>query len=279
MLYWIESDEDVRNGTWQDHVTAEKRFRSQVANEYAFFFKDDWKLNRRVTLNLGLRYEYYAPPYLRGGYTASIVDQGYGLFGAGRVTEQPFDTWLVPGNLFLTGYGPNTTTTPTLTCAKGVTQSSVPTSTCDPNTLTRIEFVGPDSDNPNLSALPRDRNNFGPAIGFSWQVPWFGEGKTTVRGGFQLTYGGSGRNANDAENLLGNAPGSNSTANLLTSDFPELVNATRALTLVDVPQIIPIKPTSPALPGGQVAVYNRNTNFTAYDRIFLRPMRRTLRFR
>ena len=118
MLYWIDSDEDVRNGTWQDHVTAEKKFRSQVANEYAFFFKDDWKLNRRVTLNLGLRYEYYAPPYLRNGYTASIVDQGYGLFGAGRVTEQPFDTWLVPGNLFLTGYGPNTTTTPTLTCAK-----------------------------------------------------------------------------------------------------------------------------------------------------------------
>ncbi len=272
MLYWIDSDEDVRNGTWQDHVTAEKKFRSQVANEYAFFFKDDWKLNRRVTLNLGLRYEYYAPPYLRNGYTASIVDQGYGLFGAGRVTEQPFDTWLVPGNLFLTGYGPNTTTTPTLTCATGVTQSSLlPTSTCDPNGLTSIEFVGPDTDKPNLTAIPRDRNNFGPAIGFAWQVPWFGEGKTTVRGGFQLTYGGSGRNANGAENLLGNAPGSNSTATLLTSDFPELVNSTRALTLVDVPKIIPIRPTSPALPGGQVPVYNRNTNFTAYDPKFSSP--------
>jgi len=246
--------------------------RSQVANEYAFFFKDDWKLTRRLTLNLGLRYEYFAPPYLRGGYTASVVDQGYGLFGAGRVTPQPFDAWLVPGDLFLTGYGPNTTTTPTLTFATGVIQSNLlPVSTCDPNKLTSIEFVGPDSDKPNQSAIPKDRNNFGPAIGFSWQVPWFGEGKTTVRGGFQLTYGGSGRNADDAESLLGNVPGSNSTATLLTSDFPQLVNSTRALTLVDIPLIVPVRPTSPAVPGGQVAVYNRNTSFTAYDPKFSSP--------
>ena len=110
MLYWVGSDEDVKNGTWQDHVTAEKRYRSQVANEYAFFWKDDWKITRRLTLNLGLRYEYYRAAVPPGGYTASVVDQGYGLFGAGRITAQPFDTWLQPGNLFLTGYGPNSTT-------------------------------------------------------------------------------------------------------------------------------------------------------------------------
>jgi hypothetical protein len=266
MLYWIDSDEDVKNGEWQDYATAGRRYRKQVANEYAFFGKDDWKIKPRLTLNIGLRYEYYGAPYLRGGYTTSVVDQGYGLFGAGRSTEQPFDAWLQPGNLFLTGYGPNTTTTPTLTCAKGVTQSPLlPVSTCDPNLLTRIEFVGPDSDLPNKTVIPRDRNNFGPAIGFAWQVPWFGEGKTTVRGGFQVTYGGSGRNAGVAEGLLGNVPGSSSTANLLTSDFPQLVNATRALTLADLPAIVPVRPTNPALPGGQIAVYNRNTAFTAYD--------------
>jgi hypothetical protein len=28
----------------------------------------------------------------------------------------------------------------------------------------------------------------GPAIGFAWQLPWFGQGKTAVRGGYQVTY-------------------------------------------------------------------------------------------
>jgi hypothetical protein len=40
---------------------------------------------------------------------------------------------------------------------------------------------------------PNDYNNFGPAIGFAWNVPWFGEGKTTVRGGYQVTSSGCGR--------------------------------------------------------------------------------------
>jgi hypothetical protein len=272
MLYWIDSDEDVKDGIWQDYATAEKRFRKQVSNEYALFFKDDWKLTNRLTLNLGIRYEFFGSPYLKGGYTTSIVDQGYGLFGAGRTTAQPFDAWLSPGNLFLTGYGPNTTGTPTLSCVAGAIQSALlPASTCDPNLLTRIEFVGPGSDKPDASTIPNDRNNFGPAIGFAWQLPWFGEGRTSIRGGFQLTYGGSGRNAGAAENLLGNVPGNSSNANLLTSDFPQLVNATRALTLADLPAIVPVRPTSPAVPGGQIPVYNRNTAFTAYDPDFATP--------
>ena len=34
----------------------------------------------------------------------------------------------------------------------------------------------------------KDSNNFGPAVGFAWQLPWFGKGKTTLRGGYQMNY-------------------------------------------------------------------------------------------
>ncbi|HLQ78048.1 MAG TPA: carboxypeptidase-like regulatory domain-containing protein, partial [Terriglobia bacterium] len=161
MNYWISSPQDVTNGTWQDYVTEQRRYRKQIANEADFFWKDDWKLNRRLTLNLGIRWEFFGQPYLDGGYTTSVVEKGYGLFGAGRAAS-PFDTWMQPGSLYLTGYGPNATTTPTLTCANGVTQSAaLPISTCDPSKMTAIQFVGPGSDHPNLSATPNDMNNFG----------------------------------------------------------------------------------------------------------------------
>ena len=272
MSYWIDSPQDVNTGIWEDYVTAQRRYRKQIANEAAFFWKDDWKLDKRVTLNLGVRFEYFGQPYLDGGYTTSVVDQGHGLFGAGSRTANPFDSWMYPGNLFLTGYGPNSSATPTLTCANGVSQSALlPVSTCDPGKMTTIQFVGPGSDHPDQSATPNDLNNFGPAIGFSWQLPWFGEGKTSLRGGFQLTYGGAGRNANNAENLIGNVPGNISTAVLQTSNYPELVNPTRALTLVDLPLIVPVIPSSPAVPGGQIPIYNGNTNLSAVDPSYRTP--------
>jgi hypothetical protein len=269
MLYWISSDDDFKNGTWQNLATNPQRQRKQIANEYAFFYKDDWKVNRRLTLNLGIRYEYYGSPYIEGGFTAAVADLGYGLFGPSRI-QNPFDAWLQPGNLYLSGYGPNATNP--LRCTSGTANpNGLPSSSCDPSKLTQIEFVGPSTDNRKKTAIPNDRNNFGPAIGFSWQMPWFGEGKTTIRGGFQVTYGLAGRNAGTLDNLLGNLPGNSSTANLVRSDYPQLQNANRALQLGDLPLLVPVRPTSPAVPGGQVEIYNRSSAFTAYDPQFATP--------
>src|SRR5262249_51142716 len=137
----------------------------------------------------------------RSGLTSTVQDQGNGMFGASRSAAaggQLLNSWLAPGNLYLANYGNQAATfaggLPALSCATGFQQSALlPLSTCDPNTITNIEFVGPKTPNPSKSVAPSDRNNFGPAVGFAWQVPWFGEGKTTVRGGYQVTYQGGDR--------------------------------------------------------------------------------------
>jgi hypothetical protein len=90
-----------------------------------------------------------------------------------------FDNWLQPGNLFFTGYGTNSTGAFTnglglsdvsLACsttAVGTFASRLPAPNCDPKQVSNIEFIGPNSPNPGKTIIPRDRNNFGPAIGFA----------------------------------------------------------------------------------------------------------------
>jgi hypothetical protein len=271
--YWITSPDDVEQGRWQDYITADRKYRDQRSNEWSAFFQDDWKVSRLVTLNLGLRYEYYGSTYLKGGFTSTAVGQGYGLFGAGSAsTSDIFSNWLNPGAIYLSNYGGTTagqTAATMLRCTTGVTQARLPVSNCDPTKLTTLEFVGPDSPNPSKNVFPDDRNNFGPAVGFSWQLPFFGEGKTTVRGGYSITYGGPGRNGITLDEVLGGAPGATNTANLSLNSFTNPDGTLEYLDLTDIPRLVPITPT--LAPGGSFQVFQKSGAFTAYDPDFATP--------
>jgi hypothetical protein len=246
--YWINGQQDIKDGKWQDVTTVKDRFKSedpyghqtrlQISNEWSFFAKDDLKLTRDLTLNIGVRWDYAGSPYLADGLTNTIADNGLGLFGAARKPGvDPFTTWLTPGDLYLTGYGPNATNP--LACAQGsANPAGIPTSNCDPNLVSKVEFVGPGTDNPDKTLIPQF-GQFSPAIGASWQLPWFGEGKTTIRGGFQRTYGRPGT-AYSGGLLSGPGAGSSSGADL-TALNP--IFATRAANLTDLPLAVPSAPS------------------------------------
>jgi hypothetical protein len=113
------------------------------------FVQDDWKVTRRLTLNLGVRYDYATGPIERWNRSSN-----FDPFVTNPLTN-------TPGALLYAGVSKDT----------------------------------------HFTIPPRD--NFGPRIGFAWDV--YGDGKTAVRGGYGLIYSGieSGDTAGDTANSLG----------------------------------------------------------------------------
>ena len=157
---------------WNDPNTDPYKIRDFHTNEIGSFFKDDWKFSNKLTLNLGLRWDYYGPPYEKNGLAATLKDGGAGLFG---ISGRGFNGWMTPG-------------------------ARAP--------LSELIFVGPNTPNPGLRPYPRDLNNFGPAVGFAWNP----SSNTVVRGGYQLQFIGGGNtggsNFSTIETNLGQPPGS-----------------------------------------------------------------------
>ena len=201
--YWINSPNNL--STWNNPLTEKERIRDFHQKELAFFFKDDWKVHQNLTLNLGLRWEYYGVPFLKNGMTVALNGGPNAMYGiSGRTWDQAF--W-----------------------KPSEAQAA----------LTQLIFVGPNSPNSGQSIYPKDKNNFGPAIGFAWTLPWFGKGKTTLRGGYQITYEGS-LNANTMETIIGNPPGSFYTDTYTPTSYTDLTNISQ---YVPVPQAV--KPMQP----------------------------------
>ncbi|HYR89735.1 MAG TPA: TonB-dependent receptor [Terriglobia bacterium] len=141
---------DQAQKEWNDPGKEPLKIRDIQQNEWAAFFKDDWKVTNRLTLNVGMRWDYYSPPWEKSGLTATLRGTGNALFG---ISGRSFGDWMQPGT-------------------RGESSELI--------------FVGPNTPNPGLMVYPRDLNNFGPALGFALNL----NDRTTIRGGYQIQYVG-----------------------------------------------------------------------------------------
>jgi len=128
------------------------------ANDFSAFFQDDWKVMPRLTLNLGLRYDYF-------GLTTE-TDGHFVGFDPSKATTSP---------LLIPGLGADCPAVPS-TCGSVVTGGFVQAGN---GNLPGIPKVGNGLVNPNYK-------NFGPRLGFAYQVT--DTGKVVVRGGYGIFY-------------------------------------------------------------------------------------------
>ena len=193
---------------FEDYLTYSQRTRDlHYQNESSAFFKDDWKALKSLTLNLGVRWDYFAVPYESHGLMPLPVGGADKIWG---ISGSSFADWMKPG-------------------VRGA--------------VTGIEFVGKNSPNPGKTWYPNDYNNIGPAVGFSWQVPWFGEGKTSVRGGYQITYqiNQSGNNIVQENNV----PGTSDQTPFAGNSVNPYLDLTKLTSVVPTPLPAGIAPMLP----------------------------------
>src|SRR5262249_14509447 len=134
--------------------------------------------------------------------------------------------------------------------------------------LMDIIYVGPNSPNPDQRIYKRDLNNFGPAVGFAWNIPWGDRGKTTLRGGYQIQYLGSGRGF-VLDTAIGNPPGSSNTANYIISSADPYFSLEK---LAANPSLIPVQPTFlPSPTSTIIPVTDRTALMNAFDPNFVSP--------
>jgi hypothetical protein len=128
--------------------------------------------------------------------------------------------------------------------------------------VTQLEFVGPKTSQPDKSIYPKDWNNFGPAVGFAWEFPWFGKGKTNVRGGYQVSFVGGGH-AGQLSNFIFATPGFTNPAQTAGPIDGSYFNT------VNLPSQIPIPPN--ALPMQPIPILKQTGNAAAFDPNYVTP--------
>jgi hypothetical protein len=166
-------------------VPGEPLQRTWRQREYSGYFKDDWKVSRSLTLNLGVRYEYYGPPFEANGKSAIPANGSAGAFG---ISGTSYADAFQPGHLA--------------------------------GSLTQLILVGPGSNNPSTPVYNPQYNTFLPGAGLSWAIGK--DNKTVFRAGYAMA---SDRNSlRNADVEVGGNPGLSSTVTFTSGGAMNLSN-------------------------------------------------------
>jgi hypothetical protein len=150
------------------------------------YVQDDWKVQRRLSLNLGLRWIYYSSDSMSGDQVTAFRSALYNAAQAPVVN--------VDGSLVL-----NSANVPVDSLGQPA------------NLLNGLVFAGQNGI-PSGFFIPK-KTNFAPRVGFNYDLR--GDGATTVRGGYGIGY--TRRPLQQIFNAWGSNPPYNPSANILNS--------------------------------------------------------------
>lgn len=78
-------------------TTGTPRVRNFIFRDYGYYFQDDWRIKPNLTLNIGLRYEFYGVPFERDGLQGNFTQNIAGLVGTGSqiadLTVKKINSW------------------------------------------------------------------------------------------------------------------------------------------------------------------------------------------
>ena len=239
--YWVNSP--TATG-WLNYQNGFLILRDNHDNAWSGFLKDNWKVTKNFTLNLGVRYDWFGTPYMSQGLGGRWVGGAAGLFG-------------ISGTSFATTGTPYASS----------------------GSLSNTLFTGENSPNPNATVYNNDNRSFGPTVGFSWQVPWF-KRSTVFRAGYGMNFVSPLADYLSINTDIGGLPGQtlNTTAPLNNYVSLSSLNATGLIpvTTAGAQPFTPVPLTNRTAPAYGFADNLRNPYIQVFNASIQRELTRTL---